>query len=415
MMDSNNHYEYQIERPAAPETKKRRAMPMLIALFLVFTLVVGGTGGVIGYYLSDNGDTPVPVEQQQPVNAEETPRDTAIPAAVKPEAQTGDELSIQEIFSLGDRSTVAISTMLGSFNAFGRSVPQASAGSGFVLTADGYILTNHHVIEDASEVTVLLHDGTEYPAEIVGSDAMTDIAVLKIEAKGLTPVQIGNSDNMQVGDQVVAIGNPLGELANSLTVGYLSAKKRIISIDDTPRVMLQTDASVSPGNSGGPLFNIGGQVVGVVSAKTVADGVEGIGFAIPINLAADIANELIRDGEIKGRPQLGITYQEIAALQNAENYPKGIYVAEVTSGTAAETAGIEAGDVIIAIGDESIASGSELLIAKNLYRVGDTVSVTVWRNGSEVDLSVTFTHEMAIIEEEEETEEFSYFNPWGRR
>ncbi len=403
----DQRYEFHIERPNAPEPKKRRAMPLLIALFLAFTLLVGGAGGLVGYYMSENGES----EQAPPAVSLSSPRDISIPAAANP----GNEMTVKEIFNKGDRSTVAISTKTNSVNVFGQPVTQASAGSGFILTADGYILTNQHVIADASDVTVLMHDGTEYPAEIIGSDAMTDIAVLKITANNLIPVQIGNSDTVEVGDQVVAIGNPLGELANSLTVGYLSAKKRIIMIDDTPRLMLQTDASVSPGNSGGPLFDTHGEAIGVISAKTVADGVEGIGFAIPINLAADIANELIENGEIKGRPQLGIKYQAIASLPNAADYPKGVYVAEVTDGTAAETAGIEVGDVIIAMNDEAITSDSELLILKNMCRVGDTVSLTVWRRGAEVKLSVTFTDEMeSVTTQQEEYPQFPFQNPWGR-
>ncbi|MDR1736055.1 MAG: S1C family serine protease [Oscillospiraceae bacterium] len=392
-------------------------MPMYIALFLAFTLLVGGAGGAVGYYMSENGE-PEPLQQQQPDNTDpantgKTPDKTAVPAAALPSAQGGSALSIQEIFEFGDRSTVAISTMTDSVNVFGQPVSQASAGSGFVLTADGYILTNHHVIDGASDIAVLLYDGSEYPAEIIGGDMKTDIAVLKIDAEGLIPVQIGDSDSLKVGDQVVGIGNPLGELANSLTVGHLSAKKRIISIDDTPRQMLQIVASVSPGNSGGPLFNISGQVIGVVSAKTVADGVEGIGFAIPINLAADIANELIQNGKVTGRPLLGISYQELAVLDNADDYPKGVYVAQVNPGSAAETAGLKDGDVITAFEGERITSGSGLLIAKDLCRVGDTVTVTVWRSGQEIDLLVTFTEEAEEVTEQP-TNQNPYFNPWGR-
>lgn len=424
-MESNNRFSYQIERPAAPAAKKRGLAPMVIALMLAFSLLAGGVGGVVGYNLGAGGE---PASQQTigaPVSPAETPRDTVVPVAATPQsspggtasAQTG-ALSIQDIFTQGDKSTVAISTTSNSVNVFGQQVPQASAGSGFVLTADGYILTNHHVIEDATGVTVLMSDGSEYPAEIVGSDAKTDLAVLKVKASGLNPVKIGDSDSMAVGDLVVAIGNPLGELANSLTVGYLSAKKRIIFIDDTPRQMLQTDASVSPGNSGGPLFNSKGEVVGVVSAKTVAEGVEGIGFAIPVNLAVGIANDLIRDGAILGRPLLGISFSEISALQNAEDYPKGVYVALVNEGTAAETAGLKEGDVITAMNGERITSGSELQLMKDLYRVGDTVTLTVWRNGTESDLSVTFTQEMTETPvEEEPVEEWPYgsFFPWGGR
>jgi serine protease Do len=196
-------------------------------------------------------------------------------------AASAEALTIQEVFRRGNLSAVAITAM-------------ESKGSGFIFTADGHILTNRHVIEGATGVTVRIHDGAEYPAVIVGSDTDTDIAVLKICAAGLTPAVAGNSDNITVGDQVFAIGNPLGELPNSLSVGYISAKKRTVHIDGVPRLLLQTDTPVSPGSSGGPLFNVYGEVVGVVSAKTIASGVEGIGFAIPINIAICIADEIMQ-------------------------------------------------------------------------------------------------------------------------
>lgn len=428
-MDNNdyNRYTYQVERPTeALKPKKKHPALMLVSLFLVFTLVVGGTGGVVGYYLSQNNtaiaDTPdIGDESGQPVNSVQQPSPNSgsndtLPV-ITPAASQDGALSIQDIFARGDKSTVAISTMTTSTNVFGQPVSQAAAGSGFILTDTGYVLTNHHVIDGASEVIVILYDGSEYPAEIIGSDAVTDIAVLKINTSGLNAVKIGDSDKLAVGDQVVAIGNPLGELANSLTVGYISAKKRIVSIDDIPRVMLQTDASVSPGNSGGPLFNLNGEVIGVVAAKTVSSGVEGIGFAIPINIAADIANQLIRDGRIVGRPLLGISYQEISSLQNSGEYPEGVYVAAVNAGSAAEKAGIKQGDVITHFDGVRITEGAELQIEKNLCRVGDTITVIVWRNGTEVTLSVTFDTEMpetTIDNSAEQEQQQSPFNPWGR-
>ncbi|MDR0325435.1 MAG: trypsin-like peptidase domain-containing protein [Oscillospiraceae bacterium] len=427
MYNDQDRYMYQLERPAGaapavPETphkKKRSPALALVSLFLVFTLVVGGLGGLAGYYISQNGagteqpaGEPGPAVSQNPVIEVAQKADPSI--ASQAAASLDGTLSIQEIFMRGDVSTVTISTTTSSANVFGQPMSQESAGSGFILTADGYILTNHHVVEAATNITVMLYDGTEYPAEVVGGDAITDVAVLKIKASGLSPVRLGNSDNITVGDLVVAIGNPLGELANSLTVGYISAKVRYVYIDNVPRVMLQTDASVSPGNSGGPLFNTQGEVIGVVSAKTVASGVEGIGFAIPINIAVDIANELIQNGSISGRPLLGISGQDSSAIQDGKDYPKGVYVAEVTPGGSADKAGFEQGDVVTHFNGERINVFAELLIALYEQRVGNTVTITVWRGGRELTFTVTLDTERPVEQPEEPEEQQRPTFPWGR-
>lgn len=392
---------------------ERRIRPLaLISLIVAFTLIAGGTGGMVGYFLAQPGIEEFAAQPSPlfptPASPSQDPHLLIDQPSVPQTPIDYNALTIQDIFVLGDKSTVAISTTSGGSNIFGQPVSREAAGSGFILSADGYILTNQHVIEGATGVTVMLYDGTELPAEIIGSDFLTDIAVLKVNAEGLSPVRLGDSDKMAVGDQVVAIGNPLGELANSLTVGYISAKKRIVSIDSVPRLMLQTDASVSPGNSGGPLFNISGEVIGVVAAKTVSSGVEGIGFAIPINLAIDIAEELIQNGSIGGRPLLGITYQEVSAMTDGKEFPKGVYVSEVTSGSAAAKAGIKQGDVITHFNGERITEGAELLIALNACRVGQTVPATVWRNGSEVPLTVTLETEKTSEQQPQPT------FPWGR-
>ncbi|MCL2002912.1 MAG: trypsin-like peptidase domain-containing protein [Oscillospiraceae bacterium] len=381
-----------------PVEKKKRPALALVSLLVVFTLLAGGTGGVIGYHINQNApaapaaaspllpDPPTAPSPEPPRLPAASDSSAAVPAV----AHDG-EMTIQEVFLQGDTSAVAVTTVSGGSGVFGQGSAREAAGSGFILTADGHILTNHHVVEDASAVTVRLHDGTEYPAEIVGGDPVTDVAVLKIDAPGLTPVRLGDSDALMVGDQVVAIGNPLGELSNSLTVGYISAKKRIVYIDGTPRLMLQTDASVSPGNSGGPLINLRGEVVGVVSAKTIASGVEGIGFAIPINIAADIAAELIQHGQIPARPLLGVTYQD--APPDGSKAPKGVYIAEVADGSPAAKAGVKPGDVILSFNGERTTGGAELLLALNALRVGAVAPITVYRNGEEITLTVTLDAE----------------------
>ena len=218
----------------------------------------------------------------------------------------GRTLSLNELFSSANPAVVAISTETTGRNVFGRRVTLPAAGSGFIVSEDGYLVTNNHVIENAASISVLLHDGTSYPAVLVGTDPLSDLAVLKIDANGLSYLVWGDSEDLQVGDQVVAIGNPLGEFANSMTVGYISALDREINIDGTPRNMLQTDAALNEGNSGGPLLNMRGQVVGIVSAKSIGMSVEGLGFAIPSKVAKNIINQLIDGGYVKNRGMIGV-------------------------------------------------------------------------------------------------------------
>ena len=385
--------------PAPQKQKKSNFTTLVFVLCLVCTLLAGSFGGVAGYLLFQDGNIPQETSELADLPSA-TPGATDTPL-VSPEhpstpitpVKNSDglpALTVQEIFAAGDPSTVAIATQT-TTNVFGQPVSQASAGSGFIISEDGYIITNYHVIDGATEMKAMLNDGTEYRATLVGGDEISDIAVLKIDAKGLKKVELGDSDSVSVGDQVVAIGNPLGELANTLTVGYVSAKERDINIDQYPRSMLQTDASVSPGNSGGPLFNIYGQVIGVVSAKTVASGVEGIGFAIPINEAADIATSLIEHGYVSGRPYVGIGYEEITqTISQFYNLPTGLYVTSVEPGSAAEAAGLAQGDVITKLDDYTIASAADMYAAKLEYKAGDTVTLTVVRGAEELKLTLTF-------------------------
>jgi serine protease Do len=383
------------------EEKRKRPVPAIIAFVLGFALLFGGAGGLLGHRLTQQ--TAEPAASVQPPAPAASPY-SPIPAPAVG-TSTGNELTIQELFILGNPSAVAIATVSGGGTL--RS-SRESAGSGFVLSSDGYILTNHHVVEGASDITVLFSDGSEAAAEIAGGDSVTDVAVLKVDLDGLTPVRLGNSDGLMVGDKVAAIGNPLGELSNSLTVGYISATQRIVEIDrNVPRLMLQTDASVSPGNSGGPLFNIYGEVIGVVTAKTVASGVEGIGFAIPVNIAIAIADELLEHGEIFGRPILGVT----ASDSDNTVSPKGAYISEVTADGPADKGGIEQGDVITRLNGENVRSLAELLLSLNNCRVGSTVPVTVWRDGEELELSVKLDTERP--KQQEETSRPPLI-PWGR-
>ena len=333
-----------------------------------------------------------------------------------------DALTIPEIVSKALPSVVGISSTfeaetgggMGSywgFNFYGggygdQKQQYAASGTGIVMSEDGYIITNAHCIYDAESqykagkavaVSVVMGDEneTEYEAQIVGYDLQTDLAVLKIDATGLTPAEFGNSDDLQVGELVVAIGNPLGfELFGTTTCGIVSALNRNVSIDEREMTLIQTDAAINQGNSGGPLLNGYGQVIGINSAKMSSSygtaSVEGLGFAIPISSAKDIINDLIGSGYVTGRPQLGITGADVTEADTQRfNLPQGVYVYSVAEGSAAEEAGIRQGDVITEIEGQSISTMDELNEIKNQHNAGETVKLKVFRSGEFYETELT--------------------------
>ena len=309
----------------------------------------------------------------------------------------GNLLDPTAIYELATQQVVGISTEVTSTNAFGQMVTGAISGTGFIISSDGYILTNNHVVEKAYEenlkVTVMLYDGTEYEAEIVGVEGdNNDIAVLKINASGLNAASLGNSDEMKVGESVYLVGNPLGELTYTMTAGIISALDREIAAEQDASVnMFQLDAAVNSGNSGGPVYNSRGQVIGVVTAKYKSTGVEGLGFAIPINDAAQIADEIIDHGYVTGKPYFGIMVKTMTEQYAAYyNSVPGVYVYSVDAGSCAAAAGIRQGDVITKLGDAEIKTNADLSTAKKAYKAGDTAAVTVFRGGEYLTLNVVF-------------------------
>ena len=278
---------------------------------------------------------------------------------------------------------------------YGQGQVQSGAGSGVIISDDGYILTCAHVIEDASNITVTIGD-TDYTATVIGSDTTSDIAVIKIDATGLTPAAVGNSDNLVVGEEVIAVGNPLGELGGTVTNGIISALNRSVSIQSGGAVvdmsLIQTNASVSPGNSGGGLFNMAGELVGIVNAKSADSEAEGLGFAIPINDAIAVAQDLLEKGYVSGRPYLGITYVAVTDASTAQQLgvsAYGIYIVEVIDGSPADQAGLEPGDRVISIDNTEIAAQEDLGTIVQSHAAGDTISITVARGGQMVTLNVT--------------------------
>lgn len=282
-----------------------------------------------------------------------------------------------------------------------------SSGSGFIYSEDGYVITNYHVVSGMTELTVVLNDKSELEAELVGYEASADIAVLKVEEKNLPSADIGSSDALSVGARVVAIGYPLSSDTASMTVGYISAKDQVISTDGTVSNMLQTDAAINSGNSGGPLFNAAGQVVGITTSKfsgysSSGVSIEGMGFAIPMDDVVQMIEDLCEYGYITGA-YLGVYVRDVDTYVQQYGLPAGAYVDEAMEGLAADKGGIKAGDVIIKLEGNKISSVADLTLALRRFNAGDEVSVTVWRNGKEVRLSVVL--EEKPVEETVQTPE----------
>ena len=368
--------------------KKNRIGMKLTAMALCCALLGGAVGGGIVWGVGNHsGETSVNVSGR-----------TVSQVSLKTvDGQT--EMSDAEIYAANVNSVVSINvTGTSGYNFFGQPVQSASSGSGFVLTSDGYIVTNYHVVKDAQTVKVTMYNGDEYDAQYVGGDEDYDIAVIKIEATGLPAVTLGNSEELNVGDHVLAIGNPLGDLTFSMSGGMVSSVNRTINVDGTPFNMIQTDTSINPGNSGGPLLNSYGEVVGIVSAKyssygTSGESVEGLGFAIPINDVISMIQDIMTNGYVSNKAYLGATVGTLTA-QMAQQYrydiSEGAFVYSVEDGSPAAQAGLQLGDVITAIDGTEIASMDDLMAAKKGYAAGDTSELTVYRQGETITLSLTW-------------------------
>ena len=323
-----------------------------------------------------------------------------------PVSTNGMGMSAEDIYTMACTQVVGITTkadIAGSGGMFfgypSSSSTVAVTGSGFIVSSDGYILTNYHVVETSYindwPLMVRTNDGTEYEAEVVGYESSNDVALIKIAATGLNPAVIANSDNINVGQALYAVGNPLGELTYTMTEGIVSARNREVSVEGKTINTFQFSAAVNSGNSGGPLYDTSGEVIGIVTAKPMTASVEGIGFAIPINDAIVIAAELIEFGYITGRPLIGITAQSVSSA-HAEywGWVVGARIMSVSESSAAEKAGLMVGDVIVGIGDTEVDSMDSLRFALRRFRAGDTTTLTVWREGENIDLTITFDEDL---------------------
>ncbi len=392
------------QQPGQPPKKKGKARK-IIALVLACALV-GGGAGVGGAALYGHLTQP----------------ETVVYEGERPQVQTvvnsnnGQPMTAEQLYAANLASCVGI-TVNTTVNIFGQTTTSAASGSGFVLTQDGYIVTNYHVIEDAAEdssvsIEVSFANGDKYTAKLVGGEQDNDIAVIKIDATGLQPVTLGDSDELVVGETVYAIGNPLGELTYSLTDGIISALDRLITTSSTNQNgqtetttlnVLQTNCAINPGNSGGPLFDSYGNVVGIVSAKYTqsSSGVsaEGLGFAIPVNDVKDILSDLIEHGYVTGKPYMGIQVKDVSSEAQLYGISAGAAVAYVADGSCAQKAGLQVNDIIIAIDDTAIDSSTALTAALSTdYKAGDTATLTVLRNQEQIKLTITFDEKNAQTE-----------------
>ena len=375
-----------------PRRKKRsgKALKTCIAAIMVVALVVascGATALIVTSHFEQQNLQIVNVirsmqkEIEQLQKKVESNSFTGNGNSVSGTPTPTEGLTPGQVHAQNKNSVVGIANQ-STTNIFGQVTETASSGTGFIISADGYIVTNHHVIEGAKTLTVITNDEQEYPATVVGFDESNDFALIKIEATGLTPVKIGSSDDLIVGDQVVAIGNPLGEMTNSLTVGYISVKDRDVTIDNTIINMLQTDTAINPGNSGGPLFNMKGEVIGITTAKYSGKAVESIGFAIPIDDVSQMITELLEDGFISA-PYMGIQI-------TTQTDGIGAYVYSVEANSPAAKAGLKQGDIIVGLGDYEVSSISTLDKALRNFEPNDTTTVQVYRNRQVLELTITF-------------------------
>ena len=357
------------------------------AVALVLAAAMGFAGGFVGARVGNTGNKVV-IQQ-----VERTDSSAASGTAVSSSGMTTSQVS-----EMVSPSVVVITTeqvVYSQWSWYGQNQVESGAGSGVIISSDGYILTCAHVVSGASQITVTIGD-TDYTATVVGEDDTSDVAVLKIDATGLTPATVGDSDSLSVGDSVLAVGNPLGELGGTVTSGIVSALNRSVTIQGTSSTntmsLIQMDASVSPGNSGGGLFNMNGELIGLVNAKSSSSDAEGLGFAIPINDAIQVAQDLLENGYVSGRPYMGITYiavtdAQTAAQLNVNAY--GVYVVDVVQGGPADKAGLKAGDRIVSIDGTEIAQKDDLGTLMQQHTAGDTLSITVARDGQMQTVSLT--------------------------
>jgi serine protease Do len=390
------------------------------AAALVVAAAVGFAGGYVGGRVGNTAGSGSQVVVQS------VQRDTSTLSTTST-STAGNDLTLPQVSALVSPSVVVITTeqvVYSTWSWYGQSQVQSGAGSGVIISADGYIMTCAHVISGASNITVSIGDD-DYTATVIGEDDDSDIAIIKIEETGLTPAVMGDSDSLAVGEEVVAVGNPLGELGGTVTNGIISALNRNVSVEGKNMTLIQTNASVSPGNSGGGLFNMAGELIGIVNAKSSDEDAEGLGFAIPINGAMEIAQDLLENGYVTGRPALGITVYAVSDSTTAQQLgvsSYGVYIVSVDEGSGAAKAGLQAGDRIVSVESIEVTTTDDLTNEIQEHAVGDTLSLTVARNGQILSFEVTLGEKSASSTtttqsdeaEESQGESINPFSGFGR-
>ena len=413
------------EQPKLPPKKQKKkgswSAGRVIALTLCASLLSGalGAGGAIAFHLwRDQSDTSSPsVQNPSAITVLEGIRDAAV--IQTEQVDTSRLMTPAQVYAANVQSTVGITTSV-TTNYWGYQTTSAASGSGFLLSSDGYVLTNFHVIENSSSITVTCYNGTSYDAKLVGYDESNDIAVLKVDAQGLSPVILGSSDKMNVGDSVVAIGNPLGELTFSLTAGTVSALDRQVTMSGGGTMnLIQTDCAINSGNSGGALFNLYGEVVGITNAKYSSSSsgasIDNIGFAIPIDGVRTIVESIIEKGYIS-KPYIGVSVKTVSADMQDYGLPVGAAVQAISEDSPAKSAGLQISDIITQIGDTPITSSSDLVHTVSQANPGDVLVLTVYRQGQYLTLSVTVGEQVqSATPQQQQTQPSSGGQnfPWG--
>ena len=386
--ETNNDVTYHYAASQNQSEKPPRRRAKVIALVLCCT-ILGMAAGFGGGYLG--ASAAAKSRQASPTMVYEGERETQPIDITK--VDTSELMTPAEVYAQNVNSTVGIRTSITSTNFWGYQTTSAASGSGFIISSDGYILTNFHVIESSSSVTVTTYDGTEYDAEIIGYDQSMDIAVLKIDAKELVPVVLGRSETLNVGDDVIAIGNPLGELTFSLTRGVVSALDRQVTLSGNVTMeLIQTDCAINSGNSGGALFNMYGEVVGITNAKYSSSSsgasIDNIGFAIPVDDIRDIVDSIITNGYIV-KPYIGVSVSTVSNEATGYGLPGGASVQQVVEGGPAEKAGLQVNDIITAVNGTEISSSGELVEIVGNCAPGDELTLSVYRQGETLELTLT--------------------------
>ena len=378
--------QFHIHDEEPPKPKKKGGFGKIIAVGLCCAIIGGAVGGGGVWAASRLGNTATIYEGSRP---------SAVSLA---NVDGKTVLSAEEVYASNLESVVGVNGNV-TTNVWGQTVKNAVSGSGFVISSNdtsSYILTNYHVIDGVTDITVFFSDGKSYDATLVGGEEENDIAVLKIEQGGLRPVVLGDSDAINVGENVYAIGNPLGELTFTFTGGYVSSKDRAVTMSDGTVInMIQTDTAINSGNSGGPLFDKYGQVVGIVSAKLSSSAssseasVEGLGFAIPINDVKDMVTSIMENGYVTGKPNVGVLINAVDESVQRYGVPAGVEIMAILDGSCAQKAGLQEGDIITAVGDTQVTSETQLQSAVKEYKAGDTVAFTIYRDGNTSTVNVT--------------------------